>query len=160
MPPLAAIPLLIATAGPPYVIKEIRDGLYWLSDGAYDTMFLVSSKGVIAIDPLPTLGPRYLEAVASVTRQPVTHVVYSHEHTDHIGAASLFPPAVAIVAHNDTAALLAHRKDPRRPVPTDTFEDRYVLEVGEQTLVLEYKGLNHSPGNLFIYAPRQKVLML
>jgi len=64
MPPLAAIPLLIATAGPPYVIKEIRDGLYWLSDGAYNTMFLVTSEGVIAIDPLPTLGPRYLERTA------------------------------------------------------------------------------------------------
>jgi glyoxylase-like metal-dependent hydrolase (beta-lactamase superfamily II) len=35
-----------------------------------------------------------------------------------------------------------------------------VLEVGEQTLVLDYKGPNHGPGNIFAYAPRQKVLML
>lgn len=145
---------------PGYEVREIRGGLYWLSDGAYNTMFLVSSKGVIAVDPLPTLGKRYLEAVASVTSQPITHIVYSHEHLDHIGAASLFPSGVTIIAQNETAMLLASRKDPRRPLPTVAFQDRYVLNVGDQTLVLEYKGPNHSPGNIFIYAPRQKTLML
>jgi len=142
------------------VLKEIRDGLWWLSDGAYNTMFLVSSQGVIAIDPLPTLGARYLESVSKVTDRPITHVVYSHEHLDHIGAANLFPKSAAIVAQSETAAILRQRQDPRRPPPTTTFGERFVLNVGEQTLHLEYKGVNHSPGNLFIYAPKQRVLML
>jgi glyoxylase-like metal-dependent hydrolase (beta-lactamase superfamily II) len=147
--------------GPPgRFLKEIRDGLYWLSDGAYNTMFLVSLQGVIAVDPLPTLGRRYLESVAKVTDRPVTHVVYSHEHLDHIGAADVFPKSAAIVAHTETAAILAQRKDPRRPPPTTTFADRFVLNVGDQTLDLDYRGVNHSPGNLFIYAPKQRVLML
>jgi glyoxylase-like metal-dependent hydrolase (beta-lactamase superfamily II) len=143
-----------------YRVEEIRDGLYWVTDGAYNTMFLVSTEGVIAVDPLPTLGPRYLRAIADVTDKPVTHLVYSHEHTDHIGAASLFPKSVIIVAHKETARLLAARHDPRRPVPTVTFDDRYTLEVGDQTLALEYRGNNHEPGNIFIYAPKQRVLML
>jgi len=143
-----------------YVVEEIRDGVYWVGDGAYNTMFLVSTEGVIAVDPLPTLGPRYLQAIASVTDRPVTHVVYSHEHTDHIGAASLFPKGAVIVAHQETARLLAARNDPRRPVPTVTFDDRYTLSVGNQTLELAYRGDNHEPGNIFIYAPRQRVLML
>ena len=46
-----------------YLVSEIRDGLYWLTDGAYGTIFLVYAKGVIAVDPLPTLGPRYLKAI-------------------------------------------------------------------------------------------------
>lgn len=116
-----------SASAPGYVLEEIRGGVYWLSDGAYNTMFVVSSRGVIAVDPLPTLGRRYLEAVARVTRQPITHIVYSHEHTDHIGAASLFPRCAAIVAQRETAALLARRQDPRRPVPTVAFDDRYVL---------------------------------
>jgi len=142
------------------LLKEIRRGLYWLSDGAYNTMFLVSSQGVIAIDPLPTLGRRYLESIAKVTDRPISHVVYSHEHLDHIGAADIFPRSAAIVAQNETATILARRKDPRRPPPTMTFPDRLVLNVGDQTLHLEYKGVNHSPGNLFLYAPKQRVLML
>ena len=76
-----------------YAVQEIRDGLYWITDGAYNTMLLVHETGLIAIDPLPTLGPRYLDAIASVTKKPITHVIYSHEHTDHIGAAHLFPRA-------------------------------------------------------------------
>jgi glyoxylase-like metal-dependent hydrolase (beta-lactamase superfamily II) len=40
------------------------------------------------------------------------------------------------------------------------FDHDYTLTVGEQTLVLSDKGPNHSAGNLFIYAPAQKVLML
>jgi glyoxylase-like metal-dependent hydrolase (beta-lactamase superfamily II) len=49
---------------------------------------------------------------------------------------------------------------PRRPVPTVTFQDRLTLEVGGQPLVLEYRGPNHEPGNVFIYLPRLRVLML
>lgn len=143
-----------------YRVEEIRDGLYWVSDGAYNTMFLVSALGVIAVDPLPTLGARYLKAIAEVTDRPVTHIVYTHEHTDHIGAASLFPKDATIVAHEETARLLALRQDPRRPVPTVTFGDRYTLDVGGQTLELAYHGNNHEPGNILIYAPKQKVLML
>src|SRR5262249_8183228 len=123
-------------------------------------MFLVSSQGVIAVDPLPTLGRRYLESISKVTDRPVTHVVYSHEHLDHIGAANLFPKSAAIVPHIDTSVILLQRKDPRRPPPPTTFRDRFVLKVGDQTLHLEYQGVNHSPGNLFIYAPKQRVLML
>ncbi|HEY1435880.1 MAG TPA: MBL fold metallo-hydrolase [Casimicrobiaceae bacterium] len=143
-----------------YLLQEIRDRLYWLSDGAYNTMFLVSTEGVIAIDPLPTLGASYLKAIAEVTDKPVTHIVYSHEHTDHIGAASLFPKNATIVAQRETAKLLATRNDPRRPLPTVTFDDSVTLTVGDQTLVLDYKGVNHEAGNIFIYAPKQKVLML
>jgi glyoxylase-like metal-dependent hydrolase (beta-lactamase superfamily II) len=143
-----------------YLVEEVRDGLYWVTDGAYNTMFLVSTEGVVAVDPVPTLGPRYLRAIGEVTDKPVTHVVYSHEHTDHIGAANLFPKNVTIVAHEETARVLAARNDPRRPVPTVTFDDRYTLKVGDQTLELEYRGNNHTPGNIFIYAPKQKVLML
>jgi len=117
-----------------YFVREIRDGLYWLTDGAYGTIFLVYAKGVIAIDPLPTLGARYLRAISEVTKKPVTHVIYSHEHTDHIGAADLFPRNATFIAHKETAAILARRKDPRRPVPNVTFEKSYSLKAGEQTL--------------------------
>lgn len=155
---LTSVPKILPEKG--YFVQEIRDGLYWVTDGRYNTIFLVSKEGVIAVDPLPTLGPKYLQAIAEVTKQPITHVVYSHEHTDHIGAANLFPKNATYIAQKETAAILARRNDPRRPVPTVTFENNYTLTVGGQTLVLDYKGVNHETGNIFIYAPRQKVLML
>jgi glyoxylase-like metal-dependent hydrolase (beta-lactamase superfamily II) len=143
-----------------YIVQEIRDGLYWISDGAYNMMFLVTSQGVIAVDAPPTSGANYLKAIDEVTSKPVVYLIYSHEHTDHIGAAHLFPKNVKIVAQKETRAILASRRDPRRPLPTITFEKNLTLKLGGQSLVLDYPGINHERGNICIYAPAQKTLML
>jgi glyoxylase-like metal-dependent hydrolase (beta-lactamase superfamily II) len=65
-----------------------------------------------------------------------------------------------IIAHEDTKRLLLRAKDPARPVPNVTFNDTYTLKVGSQTLELSYHGLAHEQGNIFIYAPAQKTLMV
>lgn len=142
-----------------YFVEEIKDGLYWLTDGIYQTMFLTTGQGVIVVDAPPTIGEKYLKAIAEVSNEPVTHVIYSHSHKDHIGAASIFPDDVEIIAHKATAENIKRSGDLNRPRPTITFEDEYVLEVGDQTLELSYNGPAHVAGNIFIYAPSQKFLM-
>ena len=143
-----------------YLVEEIKDGLYWVTDGAYQAMFLTTGEGVIVVDAPPSIGQNILNAIAEITDEQITHVVYSHTHNDHIGAASLYPENVAIIAHAEAASQLEQRNDPNRPIPTATFEDKYTLEVGNQKLELQYHGPMHEPGNIFIYAPNQKVLML
>src|SRR5436305_447301 len=49
---------------------------------------------------------------------------------------------------------------PNRPLTTLTFSDTYPLRVGKQVLELSYHGNAHEPGNIFIYAPAQRVLMV
>lgn len=144
-----------------YLVQEIRGGLYWVTDGVYNTMFLVSNNGVIAVDAPPSLGEKYIQAIREVTNQPIKFVVYSHSHADHIGAAgTIYPKNVTFVAQEETGNLLKLANDSHRPIPNITFKDHYQLVLGNQTLELDYKGLNHEPGNIFIYAPQQKVLML
>ena len=55
---------------------------------------------------------------------------------------------------------MATNKSAVPPVPTVTFPEKVTLQIGNQTLQLDYHGNNHLPGNIFIYAPNQKVLML
>lgn len=141
-----------------YHVEELRSGFYWVTSGGYDAAFVVTSDGVVAIDAPPTIGENMLAAIEDVTDKPVTHVIYSHWHTDHIGAASVFGPNVEIVAHDITRELLERFPDPNRPLPTVTFDKDHLLVVGGVTLELSYKGENHCPGNIFIYAPAQKVL--
>lgn len=143
-----------------YLIEEIGDGLYWITDGVYQTMFLTTGEGVIAIDAPPSIGTKYLKAISEVTDERVTHVIYSHSHSDHIGFAHMFPLDTVIIAQKETAIQLEKRDDPHRPLPTITFDESYTLEVGNKILELDYKGSIHEPGNIFIYAPEQKVLML
>lgn len=144
-----------------YLVEEIGDDLHWVSDGTYSTIFLTTGEGVVAVDAPPTLGENYRKAIEETTDEPVTHVVYSHAHGDHIGAAGqVFGDGVTYVGQEETAATLRRQADPNRPVPTVTFSDRHVLAVGDQTVELHYTRPNHQPGNTFVYAPRQRALML
>ena len=149
-----------------YLVQEIRDHLYWVTDGSYNAMFLVTDKGVVAVDAPPSIGKNYLKAIAEVTDKPVTYVIYSHAHMDHIGAAGIFPKNATFIAQQETAAELQRAKSVARNasmvplIPTVTFSKNYTLQIGNQTLKLDYYGVNHLPGNIFIYAPKQKVLML
>jgi glyoxylase-like metal-dependent hydrolase (beta-lactamase superfamily II) len=150
-----------------YLVQEIGEELYSVSDGSYNTMFMVTDEGVIAIDAPPTLGASYLKAIAQVTDKPITHVIYSHAHLDHIGAAAgIFPNNATFIAQQETADELqramsvATNTSMVPPLPTVTFPENMTLQLGNQTLQLDYHGTNHLPGNIFIYAPKQKVLML
>ena len=155
-----------------YLVDEIRDNLYWVTDGVYNTMFLVTDEGVVVVDAPPSIGQNYLKAIAEVTDKPITHVIYSHAHLDHIGAAGIFPKNATYIAHQDTAAELKRAISLTKndsiipPIPTITFPNNYTLQIGNQTLELSGGCLvcdyddNHMPGNLFIYAPNQKTLML
>jgi glyoxylase-like metal-dependent hydrolase (beta-lactamase superfamily II) len=156
-----------------YLVEEIRDGLYWVTEGAYQVIFLTTGQGVIVVDAPPTIGQNILNAISEVTDEPITYVIYSHSHADHIGAAGIFPAEATFIAHVETADQLSRSNGQNRaysfgmflggapvPTPTVTFNDRYTLRHGSQTLELEYRGTNHEPGNIYIYAPRQKVLML
>ena len=156
--PPAAIGPVIPESG--YLRAEVGEKVHVVTDGSFQMMFLVSDEGVVVVDAPPTIGANMLRAIAEVTTAPVTHFVYSHHHADHVGAASLLPDDAVRYAHRDTARLLERMDDPNRPAPTLVFDESHTLEVGGETLKLDYLGPNHSPGNLFIYAPRQRVLML
>lgn len=155
-----------------YLVEELGEGLYYVTEGMYHMMFLTTGKGVIVVDAPPTIGDKVLSAIAEVTDETITHVIYSHSHGDHIAAASMYPADAVYIAHEETAIRLSSQEGGSRlapfgaflggspvPEPTVTFTDSYTLEVGTQKLELSYRGVNHIPGNIYIYAPKQKVLM-
>ena len=143
-----------------YFVTEIKDGVYWLIDGFYQAAFFTTGEGVIAIDAPPSLGEKYLQAIAEVTDEPISYLIYSHYHKDHIGAASIFPANVTIIAHEDTARHLAAKNDPDRPLPEIMFDDYFTLTHGNQILELKHIGDFHSKGDIVVYAPEHKVLTM
>lgn len=148
-----------------YYVGRIGGHLYWVTDGYYQAMFLTTTTGVVVVDAPPTIGHNLLRAIRDVTDangrpSDVTHVVYSHSHADHIGAAVLLGTGARRIAHVETARLLRQDRDPNRPLPHVTFKDRHTLRVGGETLELAHHGPNHSPDNIFVYAPRYRTLMV
>ena len=143
-----------------YRTERLGHGLYMVTDNGYQSMFLVYERGVVVVDAPPSYSAHIRQAIAEVTDKPVTHVIYSHAHSDHIGGVTDLGGHPVIIAQEETFRLLARAKDPKRPLPSVTFKSRYRLTVGSQVLELSYKGSAHEPGNITIYAPKQKVLML
>ena len=142
-----------------YEVIEIGDGLYWVTDGVYQTMFLTTGEGVIVVDAPMGWETKTPQALSEVTNEKVTHVIYTHIHKDHIGSASIFPADAVYISHADTAEHLKMKNDPQRPIPSITFQDKYVLTVGDQTLELLYLGAFHSKGDIVVYSPAHRVIM-
>ena len=160
-------------------IVPVRAGLsdvFYITDSNYQAMVILhkDGNGIILIDapePLPFPNPAFgLPPYDIITvledrfpGVPVTHMLYSHGHTDHIGGASKIKnrwPNVKIIAHKETRKHLAEIKDPKRPVPDVTFNKFRRLRFGNQKIDLHYFGNTHQAGNTYIYLPRQKVLMV
>ncbi len=158
IPESAKGPVIDAAKG--YRIQELGRGLYMVTENVYQAMFMVYDKGVVVVDAPPTIAAHIPKAIAEITDKPITHLVYSHSHTDHIGGAKSLGGNPVIIAHAETKRLLERAGDANRPVPTKTFNNSFTLKLGDQKLELSYHGNGHEPGNIFIAAPEQKTLMV
>ena len=138
-------------------VEEIGDRLFLVTDGDYQAMVADTGEGIVAFDA--PWDAEYAAAIRRIRRAQVTHVIYSHSHFDHIGGAGQLG-APTVVAHRATADILDRHADCRRPVPTLTFDREMTLDAGPHRIELRYHGPNHQDGNIFIYLPRQRVLML
>ncbi|NND86325.1 MAG: DUF4377 domain-containing protein [Nitrosopumilus sp.] len=145
-----------------YFVTEIADGVYWLVGSGYQTMFLTTREGVVVVDAPKPIGEKYLDAINEVTAEPITHMIYSHHHQDHTGAAGeIFPEDITYIAHKDAADLLVTDNDPARPMPNLILEgDFNALEVGDKTIEFHNIGDFHSKGNWLILLPQHKIGML
>jgi glyoxylase-like metal-dependent hydrolase (beta-lactamase superfamily II) len=143
-----------------YRLQDLGQGLYMITDNVYQSMFMVYGSGVVVVDAPPPYAQLIPKAIAEVTDKPITHVVYSHAHIDHIGGTKSLGGHPIIIAHQETKRFLARANDANRPIPSVTFKDRYTLKLGSRTLELSYHGNAHEPGNIFIFAPAQKTLMV
>jgi glyoxylase-like metal-dependent hydrolase (beta-lactamase superfamily II) len=168
LPDFAPVPE--SAFGPPlnedvYFVGRVERNLFWVTDGTYQSAFLVTPDGIVLFDAPPTIGHNLRRAVDQVAAAEgvagtVTHLVYSHHHADHAGAANLFGDDVVRIGHEETRRLLLRDNDATRPAPEVTFADRYTLSVGGERVELAYRGPNHSPDNIFIHFPDHDALML
>jgi glyoxylase-like metal-dependent hydrolase (beta-lactamase superfamily II) len=143
-----------------YSLQEVASGVYLITDTNYHNVFTTTSDGVVLFDaPTPLVG--FIEpAIREVTDDPVTHLVYTHVHNDHIGGASQFvTPDTKIYAGAGTAEFLQARQDPTRPVPTHIFSEDTTLTIGGRTFEIAPDRFHTVTGDLLINMPREKVVV-
>jgi glyoxylase-like metal-dependent hydrolase (beta-lactamase superfamily II) len=126
-------------------------------------MFVVTSAGVIATDPIgygrPQAVTTYLEEIKKITNQPIRYVIYSHHHFDHIAGGKPFKDAGAkFVAHKRAKERLTVLQDPHTVIPDETVDKSRTIKLGNTALELTYLGLNHSDSMLLMRLPKEKIL--
>src|SRR5712671_6769074 len=117
VPDSAKGPAVDAAKG--YRLQRLGRNLYMVTENAYQSMFLVHESGVVVVDAPPSHAALIPKAIAEVTDKPITHIIYSHSHADHIGGAGGLGGRRIIIAHEETRKLLARQ----RPEPAGPDRD-------------------------------------
>ncbi|GMQ88708.1 MAG: hypothetical protein BMS9Abin09_0141 [Gammaproteobacteria bacterium] len=143
----------------------IADNVYQMRYEHHYTMFVVTSKGVVAFDPLSNeAAEHYVHAIkAAAPGQPLRAIIYSHWHTDHATGANVlrreFGEKVPIIAHERTLARLKDLDDEDIPLPTSTVSDKGdTLHYGDTDIELRYIGYGHTDTMLVARLPKQKMV--
>ncbi len=144
-------------------VEAMGNGVYlfrW-QPGLYVSPFLVADDQVLAVDPInAAVAVLYRQAVAAVTDAPITKIVYSHDHRDHIVGADVLAPNAQRYAHRGTAATIKRRADPDIPLPTVLVDDGDRIAVGQRSLGVHYFGPNHGASNIALSFDTASGMML
>ncbi len=146
-----------------YAIKQVSASIYVITDGIWQSIAIVGEDEVILVDSPESFGHKIQDAVKSVTSKPITKLIYSHDHSDHIGGSQHLSSieGLEVIALNNVSEVLREQQDPRRIVPTKTFDGAYVLKSGDLSVLLSNPMNFHSTeGDLFISIPSEKFLMV
>jgi len=154
-----------APTQPPFATARVEgtDNVYIFRGGNHQSMFVVTSEGVIATDPIgygrPHMVQTYVDEIKKVTNQPIKYLIYSHHHFDHIAGGKPFKDAGAkIIAHKRAKERLVALQDPNTVLPDETMDKTKTLRLGGTTLELTYVGLNHSDSSIVMRLPKEKIL--
>jgi glyoxylase-like metal-dependent hydrolase (beta-lactamase superfamily II) len=163
-------------------LETLADGVYALTaEGDPNVGAVEGEDFVVAIEAraTPLMAGRWLDRLREHTDKPVRYLVLTHYHAVRTLGAAAFG-ATAIVAHEQTRALIAERGKqdweselgrmprlftgaetiPGLTWPTLTFSDRMSIDLGGKRgdLVLQYCGRGHTEGDIVAWLPWQRVL--
>jgi cyclase len=164
-PPAPAAPKVVE-------VNKLKDNLYMMTGGGGNTAVFVTTTGVVVVDTKnPGWGQPLLEKIRSVTDKPVTTIINTHTHGDHVSGNVDFPATVEVVAHENTSANMQKMATatgitpaPGTPanifkdhnghgLPRRTFKDTLTIGRGSDQVDLYYFGRGHTNGDAWVVFP-------
>jgi len=161
--------------------EKLKDNLFVLrwapggENGGGNTAVFVMANGVAVVDTKnPGWGQPILDAIKKLTPKPVTMIINTHTHGDHVSGNVEFPATVDVVVHENTAAnmkkMTGRGSTPEKPVPSifeqnkgrgmpkRTFRDRMTIGSGADQIDLHYFGRGHTNGDAWVLFPALRVV--
>ena len=154
--------------------EKLEDNLYVLRGGGGNSAAFITSDGVVLVDTkLNGWGQPLIDAIGELTSNPITTIINTHAHFDHVDGNVEFPASVEFVAHENTQRLMRENNGVRglgepRPSPFDgnnangiperTFTDTLTLGDGADRVELHYFGRAHTGGDTWVVFPALRVM--
>jgi glyoxylase-like metal-dependent hydrolase (beta-lactamase superfamily II) len=157
-------------------VEKLRDNLFMLKGGGGNTAVFVGTTGVVVVDTkLPDWGRPVLEAIRNLTPKPITTIINTHTHGDHVSGNVEFPATVEVIVHENTAANMQDMRastqtapsgqppnifkaNNGRGMPTKTFKDRMTIGIGADRIDLYYFGRGHTNGDAWVVFPALRAM--
>ena len=137
-------------------IQKVKDNLYYIfGQGGNSTVF-VTANGVVLVDTkLANNGQAILDQIKTVTDKPVTTVINTHTHGDHVGSNDTFPASVDIIVQENTKTNMAKMTPAIKPMgmPDRTFKETTSVYAGADRVDLYYFGRGHTNGDAIVVVP-------
>jgi cyclase len=152
--------------GPKVVtVEKLKDNLYVFrgDGGGGNVAVYVGDAGVTVVDAKnPGWGTPILDKIKEITPKPVTTLINTHTHGDHVSGNVEFPATVDIVVQENTKTNMEKMeifaKNNGRGLPKRTFKDKMTIGSGKDRFDLYYFGRGHTNGDAFIVFPELRVM--
>src|SRR5436309_1191206 len=144
-------------------MEKVKDNLYMISGGGGNTAAFITDRGVVVVDTkLAGWGQPILDKIKTVTDKPVTTIINTHSHPDHVGSNEAFPANVEVIAQEVTKANMekqdAFKGDKAKFLPKKTFKDKMNVGSGKDQIELFYFGRGHTNGDAWVVFPALRVM--
>src|SRR6185436_4906649 len=145
-------------------VNKLKDNLFVLGGaGGGNTSVFVQANGVTVVDTKnPGWGQPVLTKIRELTDKPVTMIINTHTHGDHVSGNVDFPATVDVVVQEKTAARMKSMpiftKSSGVGLPKRTFRDTMTLGSGNDRIDLHYFGRGHTDGDAWVLFPALRVM--
>ena len=147
-------------ANAPKVIEvdKVKDNLFVLKGGGGNTAVFVTTNGVVVVDAKnPGWGQPILDKIKELTNKPVTMLINTHTHGDHVSGNVEFPASVDVIVQENTKANMEKmdifKENNNRGMAKKTFKDKMTVGKGADQIDLYYFGPGHTNGDAWVVFP-------
>ena len=146
-------------------VEKVKDNLYVLrgTDGGGNTAVFITANGVTVVDAKnPGWGKPILDKIKTLTPKPVTTLINTHTHGDHVSGNVEFPASVDFVAQENTKVNMEKmpifKEHNGVGLPKRTFKDKMTIGKGADQIDLYYFGPGHTNGDAFVVFPALRIM--
>src|SRR5438876_8865352 len=157
--------------------EKLKDNLWVLKGGGGNTAVFVTANGVVVVDAKnPGWGKPILDKIKELTNKPITTLINTHTHGDHVSGNVEFPSTVDIIVQENTKtnmmkmipnstaadqtipAQTIFQQNGGKGLPKRTFKDKMTLFKGPDEVDLFYFGRGHTNGDAWVLFPALRVV--